>query len=962
MIALLLFFGTGAMVLLYEVVWARYLTLLLGQSAPAQTLALGVFLAGLAIGHRVFGSRSMRTTRPLAYYGRLELLLAVYAIGFDHVFRAVDTTFTRAAAGMVLSPWLPALKIAAGGVLLIIPTMLMGGALPMLATWIQQHYPDASRRAARAYSVGAFGGVAGLVVAGGAVMGRVSLMHALWVGAALNGLVGLLAIAVSRFSRAAAIPAAGAPTGGADTSVDREGSGGVVTAACYMVALAGAALLALEVLTSRAMGMLAGASQPSLWLVSAVFFFGIGLGATVVASPGWRWLRWGPATVSLVLVAAMWVGGLALAIEQWVQVFWHLSAGLVRSTTGYWLHLAVEAGLVFLLLGVPAALVGAILPLSLRLLGGTDNELGNRVGRLMAWSIAGGLAGVWITGHWLMPLLNLRGAYLAVAVVLCLAGSVLALSGGRSLSVVSGLVLMGALVWGAVSTGASWQVVLTGGVYRFRETKVDARVLESRRQATRLSFYQDAPDSTVSVEAGPAEPPFGTNLVLRLNGEPEASSTLGFSRHVLTGHLPMLSRPRSTNIFILGWGGGGVAGAVLQHPVNRVVVAERSPSVLLAARQFNAINLGAIADPRLTVVPEDGRMVLRLSPDTFDIIISEPPSPWVAGADGLFSQEFYRICAGRLRPDGLMAQWLPAGEMSDEHVLVVLRTFGSVFPSLEIWDMSWRDVLLLGSQVPWPTGTNQFRAGFERESVRRHLALAGLRSPASVWARQLASQRTAWAIAGEGSLLTDARPRLASEAPLAFFVGASSRCMLAFDERWSVSWLAPDEKRHQLGTLPAPLVRSVFDPFPSYLGVLSEHLLGSSADSSAGCGRAACAFHPTAGSAASLPEQGAVGAGDSSSPTGPWRRRLAVSEGDEWARAAAEVLTWLRQGAKGAPEDLEAVELTESAARAAFLHGEVALAADLVRSGLSRAPENPRLDYLRRIAEREAPFRTSSKP
>jgi len=964
MIALVLFFGTGAMVLLYEVVWSRYLTLLLGQSAPAQTLALGVFLAGLAAGHRIFGVMSVRTTRPLAYYGRLELLLAIYAVVFDHAFQAVDATFTRAGAGLVLSPWLPAIKVIAGTVLLLVPTLLMGGALPMLTTWLQQHYADASRRAARAYSVGAFGGVAGLVLAGGAVMGRVSLMHALWVGAALNGVVGLLALMVSRFHRVS--PVANASSGGRSEGEigDSETSQGVMTVACYLVALAGAALMGLEVLTARAMGMLAGASQPSLWLVSAVFFLGIGLGASVVASPGLRWLRWGPATVGLVLFAGMWVGGLALAIEQWVQVFWHLNAGLVRSATGYWLHLTVEAGLVFVLLGVPAALIGSILPLSLRLLGGRDSELGNRVGRLMAWNIVGGLAGVWITGHWLMPLLNLRGAYLAVAIVLCLAGSVLALSGGRALSVISGLVLMGALVWGALSTGATWQVVLTGGVYRFRETKVDAQVLRDRLQGTRLSFYRDAPEITVSVEATLAEPPFGTNLVLRLNGEPEASSTLDFSRHALTGHLPMLSRPGSTNVFILGWGGGGVAGAVLQHNVSRVVVAERSPSVLLAARHFNAINMGATADPRMTLAPEDGRMVLKLSRDTFDVIISEPPSPWVAGADGLFSQEFYRICSERLKADGLMAQWLPAGEMSDEHVLFVLRTFGSVFPNMEIWDMSRRDVLLLGSQVPWPTGTNQFRVGFERDRVRRHLALAGLRSPATVWARQLASQRTAWAIAGEGPILVDARPRLASEAPLEFFVGASSRLLLDFDERWSSSWLAPDEKRQVLGSLPTSLTSLVFDPFPSYQGSLSEHLLHQSGEPQLGSAVAACLFHSEDGARAR------PGAGESEEATGPrsetdqWKRRLVAGQGEEWARAAAEVMTWLRRGSSTAPsqkEVAEAVDLAGLAASTALRHGEAPLAADLARSGLSRAPSNRKLDYLRRIAEREAPFRTQSK-
>ena len=131
----------------------------------------------------------------------------------------------------------------------------------------------------------------------------------------------------------------------------------------------------------------------------------------------------------------------------------------------------------------------------------------------------------------------------------------------------------------------------------------------------------------------------------------------------------------------------------------------------------------------------------------------------------------------------------------------VRRTFGSVFPSMEIWDSGAGDVILVGSNQPWDSSVEHLRVAYGREQVRQDLAAIGIDSPEAFLARQFASQRTAFAIPGPGPIQSDNFPVLEYEAPLAFFIGATASGVIRFDERtWQLALAAP-EKRAVLGQL-----------------------------------------------------------------------------------------------------------------------------------------------------------------
>jgi hypothetical protein len=196
----------------------------------------------------------------------------------------------------------------------------------------------------------------------------------------------------------------------------------------------------------------------------------------------------------------------------------------------------------------------------------------------------------------------------------------------------------------------------------------------------------------------------------------------------------------------------------------------------------------------------------------------------VVGVGSVFSQEYYQMAASRLKEGGITAQWFHIYEMSDQLVTMVLRTFNSVFPHMEIWDASGGDLILLGSQKPWASSPDHWTRCFEREAPRNDLASIGITSPSILFARQMASQRTAFAIAGDGPLQRDQFPVLEYAAPRAFYLGIGAKGLLRFDERTIQQEMASAEARKVLPALTDSQLDALFGTFVSVNSDIGQYV------------------------------------------------------------------------------------------------------------------------------------------
>jgi spermidine synthase len=826
-----LFFCSGMTALVYEVVWAKFLSQMFGSTIYAQTVVLASFMGGLALGNRIFGGWSDRLRQPVQTYGFLEIAIGIYAFSYpaldrltNHVFVALGTPLVEH-AGLLL-----ALKGVLSAALLLGPTLLMGGTLPLLVAWLQQSASDAGRHSARFYSVNSLGAVLGAALAGFCLVQNFGMVMTLQITASVNVIVGTLAILISRKT------AKGEPD---LTKPDPTGAPQVVTPetlrwAGALVALTGAVSMGLELLASRSLALIFGSSLQSFAVVLISFILGIGLGSAWIASPRRRERSNERMIILLLCLAATWVTLLVFNIEQWVDFYQIARTGLGRTPVGYVYHELLTVGIALVILGLPAAWIGAVLPLIIRAISHEDTPLGAKVGTLLTWNTLGAVMGTLITGFVLMPLVGLRNAFGVLALVLALVALIIAVRRGWFTGVAGAMGVCLLIVCLFIFGGNSWRNVMSSGVFRIWETNFVSGLMAIRKQHFKILFYEDGPDATVSVEQvdgiiAPAE------LGLRTNGKPEAGTQLDLSTQLLVAHLPMLAKPGAKDVFCLGLASGMTAGALLAYPVNRIDIAENCDAVIDASKLFGDWNHYVLEDPRTHLWHEDARTVLKLRPQLYDVIITEPSNPWFVGTGSVFSREYYELAASRLKPGGIMAQWFQIYETHDSIVDLVLRTFGSVFPYVEVWDAGAGDIVLLGSNQPWHTGPEVFRQGFAIDRVKTDMWMIDIQSPEALMARQLASQRTGFAIAGKGPIQSDLFPIIEYAAPRAFYLGSASRMLDHFDERTRQQLLAPPDKRATLASLPAVNAQVIFSDFSTVNGELFGSLFGAATSEGLPC-------------------------------------------------------------------------------------------------------------------------------
>lgn len=955
---LFLFFCSGATALVYEVVWSKYLSLMLGSTVQAQTVVLAVFMGGLALGNRIIGARSDLLQRPLAAYGYLEGLIGLYAFFFSAIYALADRLFIGVGSHVYESN--SGMLLLKGGLsvgLLLLPTILMGGTLPLLAAWLQKQSTDAGRWSARFYSINSLGAVGGSFVAGFYLIRSLGLVSALQVTALLNIFVALAAIALSRKSSEQPTLASTPTEPGVGSAATPEPATPLRWAA-LLVALTGAVSMGLEVLASRSLTLIFGASLQAFAVVLMAFILGIGAGSAVVASPRWKTWRRDGAIIALLLSAAAVIGVLVSGIEQWVEVYRHIKVGLAPTRMGYRFYQIIMGGFAIVILGLPAALIGAVLPLCLRRESAAGAGFGGRVGRLLTWNTLGAVAGVLITGFVLMPEAGLRNAFNLLALALCVPALLLAWSARQRVLLGAAAVVVAGLVFSTLTGGSGWRYAMSSGVFRYRETVVDPTTIATRKERVKILFYEDAADATVSVQESPG--PAGVpEISLRINGKVEASTQGDLTTQLLCAHLPMLARPGSEDIFLLGLASGISGRGFLAYPIKQFTVADNCEPVTRAVDYFAPWNRGVRTNPATRLRIEDARTVLKLDPKRYDVIVSEPSNPWFAGIGSVFSHEFYELAKARLKPGGIMVQWFHIYEMHDGIVEMVLRTFGQSFPAMEIWDMNDGDIILLGSERPWEMSLANLRQSYALPLVREDMQAIGLDTPEALLARMFASQRTAPFIAGPGPIQSDGFPVLEYEAPVAFFIGERALRLASFDERTWQSGFASETRRRTLAGLDDAALRRVFEHNTinrELRGLVAERLKH---DPVAGqqspplAFGAPCVFDPAAG----IPDS-PVPTNATTSLTRLVTARLALQRGEGDIRQ--NVITIrnalaARIPASGpTPREKGSAIFAAVAARTAILNRDFDLANDLLLLGMKFDPANSELAYLARLREHEA--------
>lgn len=731
----LLFFLSGALGLIYEVLWLRMLILVFGSTQFAVSTILTAFMGGLALGSYLFGRWIDRRGDPVRLYGLVEIGIGIYAIAvpflFDRLVPVYKWIWESFEPGYFAFSLLRFLFVL---VVLIVPTTLMGGTLPILSKFVARREETIGLSVGSLYATNTFGAVAGTSLAGFILIPGWGVSRAILIAATLNMLVGATALLLYR-GGAGRVPAVG-------TAGPVRGSAIPAEARLILWVLGGSGFAAMmyEIVWTRVLALIIGSSVYAFTIMLTTFLIGLAAGAAVVARLADR-LRGRFAIegmIALLTGTAVAAFGTLLLFPELPYQFARIYHDIRGSTS--WIF-ALQFGMAFCVMLPPTLLLGGIFPLAIRCCAPHLEGLGRSVGVVYSSNTVGTILGSFISGFFLIPVLGIQNSLLAAIVVdlalaaVLVAGATGALreitgwSIGRRLAATG---LLAALAAGLCVGAPAWNtLVMNSGVYQYADDMEEADLTREgfdrfMIEDVDLKFYKEGMTTSVMVVQ---EKSTGVYL-LAVNGKIDASSEGDLPTQILSGHIPLLLAANPRDVLVIGFASGITVGAAAQHPVDSITAVEIEPAILEASRFFDPFNHRPLEDPRVRAVRNDGRNFLLVNEQPYDVIISEPSNPWMTVAANLFTREFFELGRARLKPGGVFGQWLQLYGMSPADLQSLANTFRSVFPNVLVFNtIEDADIFLVGSEEPLTIDMEALERRMSELSVRVDLMRLRVESP-----------------------------------------------------------------------------------------------------------------------------------------------------------------------------------------------------------------------------------------
>ncbi len=723
---LLLFFGSGCAALIYEIVWFQLLELVIGSTGVSLGILLGTFMGGMCLGSLLLPRFIPPAWHPLRVYAVLEAAIGVLGVLVLFLVPVAGRLYAANVATGLSGLLLRGLTVA---VLLLPPTIMMGATLPAIARLIRAT-PKGVSWLGFFYGSNIVGAVFGCLLAGFYLLRVYDLSTSTFVAVALNA-----AAAITSWALAAVAPHS--PRVGPPPSPDA-GSPQGATTVYLAIALSGMSALGAEVVWTRLLSLMLGATTYTFSIILAVMLIGLGIGSSAGAwltramqrprpALGWAQL--------LLPVAIAWTAAmLTRSLPYWpiIPMF----------SQDVWIDFQMDFVRSLWALFPAAVLWGASFPLALAAIASPGQDPGRLVGRVYAANTLGAIGGALLFSVVLIPAIGTQQSQ-RILIACAVAAGLLALLPGMARSakptarrLPGALALAGALTTAvllAMSIGPVPPALIAYG-----------RMLPAFRPDDLPNFHYvgEGMNASVAVTQFPLR---GSPRRFHVSGKIEASTEPGDMRiQRMLGHLPALVHDKPKTVLVVGFGAGITAGTFVLYPeVERIVICEIEPLIPKnVAGYFRKENYDVLDDPRVEVMYDDARHFILTTKEKFDVITSDPIHPWVKGAATLYTQEYLALAKAHLNPGGVMAEWVPLYENSVAGVKSLLATFFEVYPDASMWTHIVRatrgdDIVIIGQPGPTRVNVEALEARFNGPAyarVKASLREIGIKSTIQLFA------------------------------------------------------------------------------------------------------------------------------------------------------------------------------------------------------------------------------------
>ncbi len=700
-VLLILFAGSGCSALIYEIVWYQLLQLAIGSSAVSLAVVLATFMGGLCIGSIALPRLRLEGQHPLRLYAFLEVGIALYGLlvlaGMPLIDRIYIAGAEHGMPGMML-------RAVVALICLLPPTILMGATLPAIVRWIEST-PRGVSWWGLLYGGNTVGAVFGCLLAGFYLLRIYDVSVATYVAVAIN-----VAVAAVSWILAAATPASASleQAAGSETEPVAGAAHPVAPPASHWpvyvtTALSGASALGAEVIWTRIMGMMLGATVYVFSIILAVFLIGLAIGSLAGSRlKGSRpRLALGWCQVLLTLGIAWTAYMIADSIP-----YWPVNVLLSGSP---WYTFQVDLGRCLWAILPPAILWGASFPLAFAAVAAPGEDSGRLVGGVYAANTLGAIIGALSVSLVLIPWIGTQQSQRLLLL----------------LSAVSALFVLVPYMWEYKSKSvAAWTAasMVMAGLLAANVDPIPGELIAYGRRmsisggTSRVLYTVEGRTSSVAITLandGAVE--------VDVNGHVEATSEpYDMKLQRMVGHLPGLLHPNPKSVLGIGFGAGVSAGTFTRYPgIEKITVCEIEPVVPpTSTRYFAQFDYDVYHNPRTHIVYDDARHYVLTTPDKFDIIASDPLDVFVKGTAALYSKEYFQSVKDHLNPGGMFTLYVPLYESDERTVQSEVATFFDVFPYGSLWantrDGQGYDMVFMGQAEPLKIDLDQVQQRLDR--------------------------------------------------------------------------------------------------------------------------------------------------------------------------------------------------------------------------------------------------------
>ncbi|HET9399863.1 MAG TPA: fused MFS/spermidine synthase [Candidatus Acidoferrales bacterium] len=683
LLLVVLFAGSGCAALIYEVVWYQLLQLTIGATTISLGFLLASYMGGLCIGSIALPRSKWANQHPLKLYAKLELGIAICGLLVLWLLPLIDRLYIAGSVhgmpGMLLRGLISA-------ICLLPPTILMGASLPAIVRWTRSTLRGAEWWGLL-YGGNTAGAVFGCLLAGFYLLRLFNAATATYAAAGINLLVAGVSFLVAR-----SIPAQEPETevGKVAANDVRSQNSGARWPVYATIALSGATALGAEVVWTRLLGMLLGATVYVFSIILAVFLVGLALGSGLGA--------WSLRAIK------------PRAALGWCQILLTLgiawTAYMIAESLPYWPVnplLAPDPWYIFQLDLVrciwailPATILwGASFPLACAAIADSSEDAGKVVGSVYAANTLGAIFGALIVSLVLIPAITTQHSQQVLLILAALSSLfVLAPAAIRARSVIR---IAGLCVAMLVAGLLAWRLQPVPG-----ELIAYGRKMATSAGHSKVLYTREGRNSSVAItrwQDGATE--------IDVNGHVEASSEpYDMKLQRMVGHLAALLHPNPKSVLGIGFGAGVSAGTFTRYPtIKKITVCEIEPVIPPTSTMFFAREDYAVMNnPHTTIVYDDARHFVLTTSQKFDVIASDPLDVFVKGTAALYSKEYFESIKAHLNPGGIFTLYVPLYETDLDTIKSEIATFFEAFPHGTIWSNTINgqgyDTVFMGQAEP----------------------------------------------------------------------------------------------------------------------------------------------------------------------------------------------------------------------------------------------------------------------